>query len=124
MKSIPAEILIYIFRLHQNDKLHCMQVCHEWGSIIKSTVLFETLSISSKEGLDSVISTVKQEPSLGTQVKRLLFQAKTGIDFDITILPKLFPNVQDCYITGVIRLKRNCFDPWHNKLKYFLEAVL
>jgi hypothetical protein len=55
MKSIPAEILIYMFCfLHQNDKLQCMQVCHEWNSVIKSTVLFETLIVSFKEGLESL----------------------------------------------------------------------
>jgi hypothetical protein len=124
MKSIPPEIAIRIFRLlHQRDKLQCMLVCSEWESIIRSTVLFETLRISSKEGLDSVLSTVQQESSYGMQVKRLIFQVHPDRDFDVAILPTLFPNVLDCYINPYIIISPHShpFRSWHNRLTQFFE---
>jgi hypothetical protein len=124
MKRIPPELAIRIFRLlHQGDKLQCMLVCREWEFIIKSTILLETLRISSKEGLDSVISTVKQKPFYGMQVKRLIFQVDPGSDFDMASLPSLFPNVFDCYINPSIDISPDShpFRFWHNKLTQFFE---
>jgi hypothetical protein len=39
--------------------------------------------------------------------------------FDIAILPRIFPNVVDFYISRLVPLKPNCLNPWHSKLNQF-----
>jgi hypothetical protein len=100
-----------------------MTVCHEWQIIIKSTVLFDTLQIKSNESLENVITRVVEELSYGTQVRRLLLEARPGNDFDASLLPQLFPNVEDYQLSASINVKPNTFQPWHTNCDEFLDHM-
>ncbi|KAI8881455.1 hypothetical protein K501DRAFT_274615 [Backusella circina FSU 941] len=99
MILLPSEILHQIFLLFdQQQKVECMLVCRHWAHVITTSSLFHTVRMSSMSGLNKLVDKIQREPEQGTKVHRLVLNLSIKENFDMSVIPALFPNIRVFYL--------------------------
>jgi hypothetical protein len=99
MKNLPLEVLKNIFALcHQEDRVECMTVCHEWARIVETFCLFHTVILRSEHILEQLIGKFEETPEFGTQVEYLVIEINYGDSYQLEELLPLLPNLRYLYV--------------------------
>ncbi|KAI8885287.1 hypothetical protein K501DRAFT_270864 [Backusella circina FSU 941] len=127
MEKLPVEILNQIFiRLHQQHRAECMTVCRLWATIIAGTCLFHTIRVGSMKQMKKLIDRVREDPSQGARVERLILDLFIEADFDMDIIPPLFPNVRVFFMSQACDLpfsEKLTPHPWCKSIEYIGECL-
>lgn len=135
MDLLPFEAFICVIsQLPTKDKLNCIRVSKKWHQLIKSSVLYTELKITSQANLDEALSYFCRFAEAGKTVSKLEIQNGGGSNLHvehIDMLPQLFPNLRH-FVNGVfgIKLKERAisdlspttFSSW-NRLKSLEDYV-
>jgi hypothetical protein len=108
MDRLPAEILHEILvLLPLKRKIECMLVCLRWSHIIRSNALLHT--ICQINSMDKFLHMLKEQPSRGSQVKRLMLFDCCNDDLTQQKIFELLPNMRFIYIKRLLRKKDRDF---------------
>ncbi|KAI8877009.1 hypothetical protein K501DRAFT_278851 [Backusella circina FSU 941] len=127
MVALLPEILEEIFlHLHQNDKVECRFVCHQWKEIIDRYALYHTLYINSGEDQDKLVEIIQKQPSIANKVERLIVcisDRESCKNLNTVLL--LLPNIKAFYYSGLTStlstLENKVDYPWKSSIREIVD---
>ncbi|KAI8881457.1 hypothetical protein K501DRAFT_334707 [Backusella circina FSU 941] len=125
MNKLPSEILYEIFSLlGQEQNLECMRVCWSWAHTLALSNLFRTVRIFTMNGLNNLVERVQKEPEKGTKIECLIFNLSIDDNFDMSLIPILFPKIRTFYLyhyRNKQKLEMVSTGDWNKHIQYFTE---